>query len=366
LKTILQIVPRLPGGIDGVGDYALNLAAKLRDDYATETIFGVPGLYGASDARGFEAFPLEQLTRANSARFSDTILHYVNYGYQKRGVPFGLLSVLAELRRHNRGRLVTVFHELYASGPPWTSAFWLRPLQRRIARSIARLADSCIVSSESMRVQLRQVAGEVAVSIHPVVSNFGEPVLQRPEITNRDPQRWVICGGNALIERSLQSFRAILSRIPASYAPRRLFLIGGRESSAVRALIVDLADIEIDYHPEIGVSDASQILGRCCFAWMDYFRHQGVPTEVILKSSAFAAMCAHGVIPIFPERGLEISVGGERLPGPFFVGEKISELPATDDRAAIAAKFYDWYHNHASSEHLAHGIAAAVGLNVLS
>lgn len=29
-QTIIQIVPRLPPAIDGVGDYALNLARQLR------------------------------------------------------------------------------------------------------------------------------------------------------------------------------------------------------------------------------------------------------------------------------------------------------------------------------------------------
>ena len=363
MKTFLQIVPKLPGGIDGVGDYALNLAAKLRDCHATQTIFGVPGLSGASNAGGFETLPLEQVVSANSSRFSNSVLHYVNYGYQRRGIPFGLLSIMAELRRLSRGRLVSIMHELYAFGPPWTSAFWLRPLQKRIARSIARHSDACIVSSEAMRLQLRELAGEVAVSVHPVVSNFGEPALQRSEIINRDPRCWVICGGTALIERSLRSLRAVLSRFPEPYGPQQLFVIGGRESSTVQALAAELTNIEIDYRPEISAADASQVLRRCCFAWLDYFRHQGVPTAVVLKSSAFAAMCAHAVIPVFPARGSEISIGSERLPGPFFVNEKGSELPPATNRGAIAAQFYDWYRNCASSEHLAGGIASALRLD---
>jgi hypothetical protein len=62
------------------------------------------------------------------------ILHYVNYGYQTRGVPFALLRFARELRGQLRGQWVTTFHELYAWGPPWKSEFWLRPLQVKIAR----------------------------------------------------------------------------------------------------------------------------------------------------------------------------------------------------------------------------------------
>lgn len=38
---IIQIVPQLPPAINGLGDYALNLARQLRQDFAIETHFVV-------------------------------------------------------------------------------------------------------------------------------------------------------------------------------------------------------------------------------------------------------------------------------------------------------------------------------------
>src|SRR6266480_4308751 len=122
LSTLLQIVPKAPGGIDGVGDYALTIAKKLREKFECDTVFATFKTSSAENASGFEILSLDRLLN-ESRQYDHVLLHYVNYGFQKRGVPFRLLSILRQLRSWHRGRLVTIFHELNASGPPWTSAF---------------------------------------------------------------------------------------------------------------------------------------------------------------------------------------------------------------------------------------------------
>jgi hypothetical protein len=88
------------------------------------------------------------------------LLHYVNYGYDPRGIPLWLPRVLRYLKSSRP--LLTIFHELYARGSWRQSAFWLRPLQMWLARSIARLSDRAMVSSELSRDQLLQLAPEDA------------------------------------------------------------------------------------------------------------------------------------------------------------------------------------------------------------
>src|SRR5438067_5839174 len=117
LSTLLQIVPKVPGGIDGVGDYALNIAKKLREKFECDTVFATFKTSSAENASGFEILSLDRLLN-ESRKYDHVLLHYVNYGFQKRGVPFRLLSILRQLRSWHRGRLVTIFHELNASGPP--------------------------------------------------------------------------------------------------------------------------------------------------------------------------------------------------------------------------------------------------------
>jgi len=205
LKTALQIVPRVPGGIDGVGDYALTLAAKLRDKFQCATVFATPDASRATNVRGFDVRPFDTV-RDEVRQFDHILLHYVNYGYQKRGIPFGLLSILHRLRRQSRCKLVTVFHELYASGPPWRSEFWLQPLQVYLAKSIARLSDECIVSSENFLRELQRLVPNAPAHLHPVPSGLEEPSLSAGQIADRDPHRWVIVGGTVLAQRSVRSF----------------------------------------------------------------------------------------------------------------------------------------------------------------
>jgi len=362
LSTLLQIVPRIPGGIDGVGDYALTIAKKLREKFECNTVFATFKTSSAENAGGFDVVSLDRLLDRSSRKYDHALLHYVNYGFQKRGIPFRLLSILRASREQHGERLVTIFHELYASGPPWTSAFWLRPVQIYLAKAVARLSEPCIVSSDNFFSELKRMVPDARIQLHPVPSGLEEPSLTLTQIANRDPHRWMIVGGTALVERSLRSHRRLMHRIPDSIAPRILFVLGGNENPVTRSLLVDLA-VQSDYRPRISATDASEILKTCSFAWFDYFVRHDVETSIILKSSAFAAACAHGVIPVFPHCGSAVLVDGDHLPGPFFVETDRCEIPDAPGRAKIAADIYAWYQRHASSESLVQSIAKALGLN---
>src|SRR3981081_3350476 len=97
---VLQIVPHLPGTFDGVGDYALNLAHALSADHGISTRFLVAGRTSATSKDGF---PVTSGLNANlcaelARDHEHVILHYVNYGYQARGVPFLLRAFVKQLR----------------------------------------------------------------------------------------------------------------------------------------------------------------------------------------------------------------------------------------------------------------------------
>ena len=362
-STILQIVPRAPGTHDGVGDYAFTLAQKLRERYSCKTVFAAA--VGEADSfpsklTDFDVVSLASLGRDHSEqKFQHIILHYVNYGYQKRGIPFALLSILRELRRRCPGHFVTIFHELYASGLPWKSAFWLRPFQMAIARKISQISDASVVSSNAMLTRLGTLTPNANIRVHPVFSNFGEPLLSSDQIANRSPQRWAICGGTVLVERSLRSFRKAIDRLPENFSPSELFVIGGTDNPVTRLLLASLPNIHTEYHPQITSLEASQILASCAFAWLDYFHRADVPMDVVLKSGAFAAACAHAVTPVFPHNGCAIGIADDPLPGPYFVDADRVNLP--HDRTKVAAEIYAWYQRHVSSEHLVRGIAHLLG-----
>jgi hypothetical protein len=344
--AILQIVPRKPGALDGVGDYALRLAQQLRVDRGIETRFATP--------------PLEVNNKDEFSNCSAIILHYVNYGYHPRGIPKQLPSLVRELKQGTGAILLTIFHELYASGPPWRSAFWLQSSQKSIAREIARLSEACVASSETMRAMLQRLAPAAKVLVHPVISTLGEPGLSVDQFVRRDPHRWVIFGGTHLLQRSLNTFRERFARIPETVSPQELYLLGGKQNAAVRDAVARLGEARCYYQPEIEASAASEILSTCSFGWIDYFQQRHVPTDVILKSGSFASYCAHGVIPVVPHITSAIELRGERMPGLCFVESNGSNLPAPAERARISEAVYNWYRRHGSVTHLARAVAASL------
>jgi hypothetical protein len=354
--VVLQIVPRVSDNPDGVTDYALNLAKALLTQHRLRTVFAAAEPSQISEKEGFKIAPIAggSLSRDKPAR---VILHYVNYGYQKRGLPFSLLPILRRVRESCRGRFLVILHELFASGPPWKSEFWLQPLQKKIARDVARLADARLVSSESMRQMFEELVPGLDVVVHPVPSAFGEPVINPVQLRERDNHRWLICGGTELIERSLRSFLRIAGAIPANVAPRNLVVLGGMENSRVRQLLKTLPDMDCEYYSAVSAEAASQILSTCAFAWLDYFTAGRANPDLLLKSSSFANMCAHAVVCVTPHAMAPISLKGDLLPGPFAIARGEVKMPSGSDRPDVARAIYDWYHRHASVASLSRVVA---------
>src|SRR5207302_4436653 len=148
---IVQIVPYLPPAISGVGDYAILLARELQSSHGISSRFVL-----VSDERSLETpddFPVSVIGRRTASLIEAlhgrnvVCLHYVGYGYQKRGYPAWLARGLRTWKRENGTcNLVTMFHEIFATGKIWNSSFWLSRLQRRVARSIANTSDSLLTN----------------------------------------------------------------------------------------------------------------------------------------------------------------------------------------------------------------------------
>ena len=167
LATVISIVPRLPPAIDGVGDYALNLARQLRKDFNIQTHFivGNSTWQGAAEIEGFTVSQITDssantlLTQLSSNNCpSPILLHYVGYGYAQRGCPIWLVDGLQRWKGlYPQRNLITMFHELYASGQPWTSSFWLSPLQKSLAARLTQLSDHAWTSIEKRSKLLAKI-----------------------------------------------------------------------------------------------------------------------------------------------------------------------------------------------------------------
>ena len=361
---VLQIVPHLPGTFDGVGDYALNLARGIYADHGITTTFLVAAKTSVTSREGYNVISgLDPSVTAALARDHDhVILHYVNYGYQARGVPFLLRAFVKHLRPQLRGRWITTFHELYASGPPWKSAFWLRPFQVRIAQEMIDASTACVVSNSPIEEAIHAHDPARKVYLVPVMSNFSEPELN--DFHTASPKRWTICGGTALIARSLQLLERLWAQIPTAFAPEHVDVVGGREdisiSSVLDRLKISRPDLSFHHYPEVGVDLASEILRQSVFGFIDYFGAGKTWPGMLLKSTAFAAFCAHGVVPVLAHREPPITIGGDALPGPYYLTAGAANFPSLDQLSEIRRRVYDWYHANAASSQAARVYAEAL------
>jgi hypothetical protein len=361
---ILQIVPRVPGMFDGVGDHALQLAKGLFDEHGMRTTFLVVAPTAVETKDGFE------IVSGFSSGFFESvasspdhvILHYSNYGYANRGMPFELRNFAQRLRRSVRGKWITVLHELCASGPPWRSAFWTRPFQVKIARDLIDMSDACVVSNRVIAGEIHRYDRTKSVLKIPIMSNLGEPFLDRAQIGSKDPHRWVICGGSALLQKSVRSFNRNVAHVPEHFSPRELFVLGGTENPAVREMLNELREVKWSYQPEIEAAAASEVISLCSFGWLDYFHHPTAPSDALFKSGVFAAFCAHGVIAVLPHQTAPLVWEQETLPRLSFLDRVQGEFPSPNELVEVGWRFYDWYHRHASLKQRVSLIGQALGV----
>lgn len=295
-SPIICIVPRLPPAIDGVGDYALNLALQLRKDYGTKTHF-IVGDRSSIVSPQIEGFPVSRIKVHSASELlslmpSDTgtvLLHYVGYGYAKRGCPSWLVEGLERWKSTgNNTYLVTMFHEVYASGAIWNSSFWLSPLQKNLAARLARVSDRCLTSKQHYAEILYQLSQgqQTQISTLPVFSNIGEPE-QVPPLLERN-RCLVVFGGRA---KRLQVYRESLAELELAcqlLGTKEIFDIGpstGLTLSSVNGVpIVEMG--------QLSATEISSILLNSLAGFLNYH------PNFLAKSTIFATYCAHGVLPV--------------------------------------------------------------------
>ena len=112
-------------------------------------------------------------------------------------------------------------------------------------------------------------------------------------------------------------------------------------------------DLEIEEKQPRSIEELITILEALIFVANE-------PIAAILKSSAFAALCAHGLIGVTPSTSGSIGLGSDRLPGPFFLAPMEKKLPSESEWKQVAAEIHSWYQRNASSDHLAATVATAL------
>ncbi len=295
--SILQIIPKPFHLRCGIGDYSSHLAVELERLTGSPTRFFSHHIGLNDDVIASEiaerTLDLRALSLPNSdhliGRESAFILHYSGYGYAKRGAPVWLYRQVNRIRdRHPSTPWITMFHEVAASGPLWTSAFWLRPLQRLVARLLHDASDgsitNCTRNAEALKALLPDNSPDLPIC--PVFSNFGDPETS-PKSSLRDPSV-VIFASNFGAKIPSLGFWDELAEALSAVGGKRVVVIG--------------RDIEVpgqfpfvvEKPGYLSPQDVSAVLSRSKFGYAF------LGPELFAKSGIFAAFAAHGVVPVVP------------------------------------------------------------------
>ncbi|BAU63906.1 unknown protein [Stanieria sp. NIES-3757] len=343
---IIQIVPRLPPAINGLGDYALNLARQLNQDFHIKTHFvvGNPDWNGLKEIEGFSIKKVED--RSSEALASllsqlaidKVLLHYVGYGYAQRGCPVWLIEGLKLWHQQKPERkILTMFHEVYASSyKPWTSSFWSSPLQKNLASRLAKLSDGVMTNTQAYAEMIANlgIKKHLNIPVIPVFSNIGEPIQVKP-LSERKP--WLVVFGNVNNRRRIFTESKLqLNWLCQALAIEKIIDIG----SSTGLTLSTINNIPIQEMGKQPAKQISSILLNSCAGFFSY------NPDLLAKSTIFAAYCAHGLLPV-STKSSNLQIDGINSEKHYLaVNEVIQDFRVVDKLQEIADNACAWYQNH--------------------
>jgi hypothetical protein len=327
-REIMTIVPTLPPKIDGIGDYSFSLAQQLSADYEIHTRFIVGDPNWSNEAITNASAVSAKSSKALSAILptpDDVIfLHYAGHGYAKRGCPFWLVQALTEWCRAG-GRLITMFHELYANRPLLSSALVTSPIQKHLAIQLMQISDRAFTSRQLYAEKIQSFSHHRNVLSLPVFSNIGE--IEHPKPLQARSRELVVFGSASTRQRIYQQSE-LLQQIYRSLDIQTILDIGTE---------IDIrTDVPIQKLGILPVEQISQILSHAIAGVIDY------PTGYLAKSSIFASYCSHGLLPIVIASRLQNQDGLEMNRHYWLAGQELD----LDQAQAIANTAHSWYQQH--------------------
>jgi hypothetical protein len=268
------------------------------------------------------------------------------YGFHPKALTFWVARALERWQRGNPARRVmTVFHELYATGPIWSSPFWLAGLQVRGVRRIYRQSIAAIATTERNVGLLRgwEPAGP-PLAWMPCFATIGEPDGPTP-LASRRPATLAIFGRASVLDTVYRDNRGALDAFVRANAIERIVDIGARPASPPERI----AGVPLRALGELAPDALIAELSHARFGLLHY------EADRLAKSSIFGAFAAAGTIPVCisgePGREDRLVPGINYLrlvPG---LPPPVPENNALDELQAAVRSWYE-----------PHSIAAAVDL----
>jgi len=336
--------------VSGPGQSSSKSSERIADEGNRE-----PEIEPSTTLDGFPVYQVKAQTTAELLRVlgqpampTTILLQYVGYGYQNRGCPVWLLNGLSAWlgRKTAEGgqraalgqsssrvrRLVTMFHELYAFGPPWRSSFWSSPVQRWIAKSLAQASEHCFTN---LTINARTLAKLTSredrhITVLPVFSNVGEPA-RLPSWSERQP-RMVVFGSAAWRRKAYQECRQDLEKACHDMGLNEIVDIGAP---------TNLQDLPVRIS-ERGILSAAETSREMLSARAGFFAY---PINCLGKSGIFAAYAAHGLVPVTFE-GNKMENGDGLVRGEQFLSAAGVSGMVGSRFEEVGRRVHQWYSAH--------------------
>lgn len=289
-ETVI-VTPELSGG---VGDYTRRLIEHLPP--STQLRLLIPKSR-SRPTRSLDPYIVEEtpntaqdlcdrLPRSDGC----VLVQYSAYGFDRFGYPRWLIQGLLDWKRHSAGRLVVMFHEIWARWPIWNKNRVVQYLHRRDIGRLLQATDLAFTATSSQAAYLAVLTPRCPVEVLPVGSNIR---LVHATARQREAGRAILFGMQQARVRALRTMAVELKSLAAAGRIKRVVTVGSGQTQEGDAEEEDrlhglgLADgfARLGALPE---KEVSELLLTCEFA-------VSVQDELsITKSGTFMAFATHG------------------------------------------------------------------------
>ena len=179
-KKIIQITPTFPPDIGGIGYYSQIIGNALKKNKIKSYFFVKnTNILKRKEKKNIFFFDNQNRKLENSLQKYNckiAILHFSGYGFAKRGLCFQLIKSLKKWKKNvSNTKLITIFHETFATGPIYRMSFWTSFLQKYLLKKLLKISDVKIATIKKNQLLLSSLShSNKKVYLAGVFSNIGE------------------------------------------------------------------------------------------------------------------------------------------------------------------------------------------------
>lgn len=332
--NILHVLPRVEPSKCGISDYAIELSRSMKKMYQVNSVFLCLSC-NISDLDNEFEIPVEKINLKNIKSLYETlnkynviILHVSLYGFEKRGIPLWLANIWSNLYKTSRHPIMlSMFHELYASGPLSSSSFWLKPIQKYILKKIALNSD-CIRTNRFQYMEwiLHNTNCKKNFKSMPVFSNFGEGTYFEPFIKREHSM--------VMSVKNIHSFDSCDLVLKAALKCCKYFNINNLHIIGAKKVFVQIRnDVKIFNYDYMNKEDISNVISSCRAAYVAY------NPAFLAKSTIFASYAAFG-LAVFVHENKKLYDGLD------YNNNILFNSCANIDLESIGQSLFKWYQDH--------------------